>query len=427
MNWFRENNIFDDRRMQKSVGGKTALPSKLKPQQQQQNKNEQAYADIIKVVKRGKNNLNKISACFVPPEYGFQFDDVSHRGLDYNVERDLREHFLSDNEREAMKSLLRFATNYMLGYINSKDMLTFGRSAGSMKVKDKLEHVQESECTMCGYKFKDNTRVWLLYVIVRRSKDDNVPITFEFACCECHDNYRDSLNSYQIYPHIESVHVRKLFEAGFFYQYIFPLNFKNTQLTLKNIEITKHDGPFKIIQELLRKHKRPNDHIIYITLRTMNGIVLKEINHNVQLSRYRNIFKKPTVSDDINCFIVNDPSALMEAITNKSFDSIHGTLFAEIHLLEIEEFVTGVITFPVKPSKNNSCSACKRTKKFYNNPVINCSRCGFTNRYNFKGDYDYIYFNPKAVQTHETNGEIVRYYDLKLHDIICKQNLKDDY
>nr|QNN89432.1 ME53 [Spilarctia obliqua nucleopolyhedrovirus] len=28
-----------------------------------------------------------------------------------------------------MKSLLRFATNYVLGYINSKDILTFGQAA----------------------------------------------------------------------------------------------------------------------------------------------------------------------------------------------------------------------------------------------------------------------------------------------------------
>ncbi|QDL56941.1 ME53 [Dione juno nucleopolyhedrovirus] len=450
MNWFRENNIFD-RRPATSVAkssvpvpvaraGRAATPTPAPRTSKPVGRTQQMHAAIAKRIKRGANKLNTYYGALVPPEYGFRFDDVpvpSHK-LEYAHERDLREHFLSDNEREAMKSLLRFATNYVLGYVNSKDMLMFGRAAG-IKVKDGLEHVQESECTMCGYKFKTNTRLWELYVIVRhppRYDDDNddepvspkskAPGNFEFACCDCNDSYHDRLNSHKIYPSINSVHAQRLFEAGFFYQYVFPLEYKVKHFTFNDIEILHHEGPFKIIQRLLQsEYKRPNEHIISLTLSTTGGIVLKEINHNVRLTRYRNIFSAPTTADDVNCFTVTGPSALMEALDSRSFDSIHGTVFAEIYGFAIQEFVTGIITFPLRPVKNGYCTACKKTKMYYTNPVINCSKCGFTNRYIFNGKYDYLYFHPEAVRIYETHNELVRYYDLKLHARICRERLKE--
>nr|WHM28319.1 me53 [Dasychira pudibunda nucleopolyhedrovirus] len=448
MNWFKENNIFDNKLAKKPAASKpgasstasrpaaSPAPRRVKPF----NKSELAHAAIVKRIGRGSDRLNEISASFVPPEYGFRFDEVpacSHK-LEYACERDLREHFLSDNEREAMKSLLRFATNYVLGYINSKDMLTFGRAAG-LKLKNELEYVQESECTMCGYKFKDNTRVWMLYVIVRHppraaSADEefvpspNTPDCFEFACCDCADNYPDQLNSHQVYPGINSLHAQRLFEAGFFYQYVFPLEYKTEYFTYNDVKIVHHEGPFKIIQRLLREYKRPNEHIVSITLRTTGGVVLKEINHNVRLMRYRNIYKEPTASDDVNCFTVSSSSALMEALDSGVFDSIQGTVFAEIYGFAIQEFVTGVITFPVRPVKGNYCAVCKKNKMYYSNPVLCCSKCGFTNRYIFNGKYDDLYFHPEAVQTHathSTHGEFVRYYNLKLHAKICRERLEE--
>ncbi|AHD25504.1 me53 [Choristoneura murinana nucleopolyhedrovirus] len=431
MKWFRENNIFDrrsprnapaDRPAAATAGPASPAARRAKPF----NKSEQAHAAIIKRIGRGSDKFNEISASLVPPEYGFRFDNVpacSHK-LDYAYERDLREHFLSDNEREAMKSLLRFATNYVLGYVNSKDMLTFGRAAG-LKTKDGLEHVQESECTMCGYKFKDNTRVWMLYVIVRQPPPPNALGRFEFACCECADNYHDQLNSHQVYPGISSIHAQRLFEAGFFYQYVFPLEYKLEHFTFNDVKIVHHEGPFKIIQRLLREYKRPNEHIISITLRTTGGVALKVNDDNVRLMRYRNIYKEPTASDDVNCFTVSSPSTLMKTIANGTFNSIQGTVFAEIYGFAIQEFVTGVITFPLKPAKGSYCTACKKNKMYYTNPVINCSKCGFTNRYIFNGKYDYIYFHPEAVQTHAAHGEFVRYYDLKLHAKICRERLED--
>ncbi|AGR57054.1 ME53 [Choristoneura rosaceana nucleopolyhedrovirus] len=446
MNWFKENNIFDRKSPRNSLAGKPAAASSAKQftgnastaarRSKPRSKSEQAHEKIIQRIGRGKDkDISVVN--LVPPEYGFRFDNVpaySHK-LEYACERDLREHFLSDNEREAMQSLMRLATNYVLGYVNSKDMLTFGRAAG-LKTKNELEHVQESECTMCGYKFKNNTRLWMLFVIVRQplrslsTGDDPAPLPhpsnrFEFACCECAQNYHDQLNLHQVYPSIDSVSAQRLFEAGFFYQYVFPLEYKLKYFTLDDIEIVHQEGPFKTIQRLLREYKRPNDHIISITLRTTGGIVLKEINDKVRLMRYRNIYKEPTASDDVNCFTVNSPSALMEAIANGTFDSIQGTVFAEIYGFAIQEFVTGVITFPLKVVKGSYCKACKKKKLFHSNPVINCSKCGFTNRYIYEGKYDHIYFHPEAVQTHTIHGEFVRYYDLKLHAKICRDRLKD--
>ncbi|AAP29907.1 me53 [Choristoneura fumiferana multiple nucleopolyhedrovirus] len=444
MKWFRENNIFDKRSSRTAAADKPAVATqgpaspaarRVKPL----NKSEQAHAAIIKRIGRGSDKLNDISASLVPPEYGFRFDNVpacSHK-LEYACERDLREHFLSDNEREAMKSLLRFATNYVLGYVNSKDMLTFGRAA-NLKTKDGLEHVQESECTMCGYKFKENTRVWMLYVIVRHPPrslsaseepaappSPDAPGHFEFACCECADNYHDQLNSHQVYPGISSVHAQRLFKSGFFYQYVFPLEFRLEHFTFNDIKIVHHDGPFKIMQRLLREYKRPNEHIISITLRTTGGIALKVINDNVRLMRYRNIYKEPTASDDVNCFTVSSRSTLMETIDNGTFNAIQGTVFAEIYGFAIQEFVTGVVTFPLKPVKGGHCISCKKNKMYYTNPIINCSKCGFTNRYIFKNKYDHIYFHAEAVQTHAINGEFIRYYDLKLHAKICRERLEN--
>nr|UIX56143.1 ME53 [Hyphantria cunea nucleopolyhedrovirus]UIX56282.1 ME53 [Hyphantria cunea nucleopolyhedrovirus] len=460
MNWFRENNIFDakpakaprgkpaDKKQQGAAAPSTvarqfasAAAASPVTRRGKLNKSQQTYETIATRLKRGKNIQNKMSAGLVPPEYGFQFEDeptpCSHT-LDYSQERDLREHFLSENERKAMKSLLRFATNYVLGYVNSKDMLTFGRAA-RLQVKNGLEHVQESECTMCGYKFKDNTRLWMLYVIVRQpprkpSAGDepepepprNVPGSFEFACCDCGNSYHPQLHSHQVYPSINSLHAQRLFEAGFFYQYVFPLQYQRRWVTDDSLQVVNQNGPFQIVQELLKKHKRPNDHIISITLSTTGGVVLKEVNHGAKLTRYRNIFNKPTVSDDVDCFTVSSPSALMAALENDTFKTIQGTVFVEIYGFSIQEFVTGVITFPMKPVKGSYCTACKKNKMYYSNPVINCSKCGFTNRYIFNGKYDYIYFHPEAVQTHATHGELIRYYDLKLHVKICRERM-DEY
>jgi hypothetical protein len=442
MNWFKKNNIFNT--PQRSPAARPLLTRvesappcvRRPPTKTQLNKTEQMHAACVKSIRRtSKSNIS--GAGHVPPEYGHRFE-TSYDTLESDVVRDLRLHFLSENERAAMLATLRFATNFVTGYINSKDMLTFNQMT-QFKTKQDLEHVQESACTICGYKFKDNTRPWFLFVIVRQppktddednggvqDKPPNKPGSFEFACTDCSEKHNDPLNTHEIYPKINSLHVKRLFEAGFFYQFIFPLEFKLEHFTQKNIEIKQHKGPFKVLQQLLIDYKRPNETIMFISLKTTGDLVLKEVNYNVQLSRYRNVFKTPTSANDVNCFAINDPSSLMEAIADGRFDRINGTLFAEIYGYAIQEYVTGVITFPVRPAKAGYCAECKKTKMYYSNPVLNCSRCGFTNRYVFKGKYDELYFHPEAVKTHISNGEFIRYYDIKLHKNICRQHLEED-
>ena len=445
MNWFRENNIFNA--PQRSTTAqlpaarltKVATPAaspcvRRPPIKTLLNKTEQAHVACVKRIGRVNSKPNDSAAGHVSPEFGHRFE-TSYDNLESDIVRDLRVHFLSDNERAAMKATLQFATNYVTGYINSKDMLTFNQTT-QFKTKHDLEHVQESVCTICGYKFKENTRPWFLFVIVRqppmtsdedevRQKPPNKPGSFEFACSDCSEEHNDPLNTYEIYPKINSVHIKRLFEAGFFYQYIFPLEFEVEYFRHTDIEIKQHKGPFKVLQQLLLEYKNPNETIMFIALRTTGDLVLKEINHNVQLNRYRNVFKTPTSAKDVNCFIINDPSNLMEALTDNRFDRINGTLFAEIYGYAIQEFVTGVITFPVRPTKSGYCTACKKAKMYYSNPVINCSRCGFTNRYIFKGKYDDYYFHQEAVQTHAAHGEFIRYYDINLHKKICHERLED--
>ncbi|AFY62823.1 ME53 [Philosamia cynthia ricini nucleopolyhedrovirus virus] len=458
MNWFKENNIFDARKngratappakVKAPVGAKTPPPAKTTSvvpvkaaptlPRRPANKTEQAHAAIVKRIGRGDNRHNKVFSNCVPPEYGHRADDMSacsHK-LEYARARDLREHFSSDNEREAMRATLRFATNYVTGYISSKDMLAFGR-AENVNTKDGLEYVQESQCTICGYKFKDNTRPWLLYVVLREpprapSEGDepeppqppNTPDRFDFACFDCTEEFKDPLNSFEIYPGLTAVHTKKLFESGFFYQYIFPLEFNVQYFKRDKIQIKHHEGPFETMQRLLRDHRGPNEHIMYISFSTTGGLVLKETNYDARILRYRNLFDAPTVADDVNCFTVSSPSQLMKALDDRRFDTINGTVFVEMYGFAIQEFVTGVVTFPVRPVKGNYCVACKKTKLYHNNPVICCSRCGFTNRFVFGDKYDALYFHWEAVQTHKEHNELVRYYDLKLHARICDERLK---
>lgn len=99
----------------------------------------------------------------MPPEFGNKFEGLPAYSdkLDFKQERDLRMHFMSDLERDIMKATLKFSTNYIMGYINSKDMRMTGKFASRpVKYKKTMEHMSDSRCTTCNYRFKDNTREW---------------------------------------------------------------------------------------------------------------------------------------------------------------------------------------------------------------------------------------------------------------------------
>ncbi|ANF29666.1 me53 [Catopsilia pomona nucleopolyhedrovirus] len=460
-NFFRKNNIFkplplsslskkanvsgnetrstfDMLQLSNSIGGISVVNSNagVSPLEEQQDiqRRRRALANskmptpspIGRVIVRGKNENNPVHAIYVCPEYGEQFDkQIAHtKRLDYYRERDIRDHFLSDIERDVMLATLKFATNYVQGFINSKDMRLTGRN-DKFKFKSKLEYVAETCCTVCKYKFKENTRMWFLYVVVNKNMPTNDPERFDFCCNECFPKMGDALNTYELYPKFHLIDVHALSREGFFNHYIFPFDVSYVNFYKKEFQITDHNGDvFELIKNLLMYHKKYNENILNIELATVAGLVLKESYTSVLIQRYRHMINayKPTTIDDVDCFIAEGSSEMAHALKTRMFYNIKGTVFATVSVRahkELPQLYSGnggnVITFPVRPVANNYCKLCKKTKMHYRHPVLYCTKCGFTNRYHFGDKYKNCTYNSSVVKSYEAHNEMILFYDINEH------------
>ncbi|USC25974.1 me53 [Palpita vitrealis nucleopolyhedrovirus] len=366
--------------------------------------------------------VNRRDGYFIPPDYGNKFDNLPaySKRLDFKHERDLRTHFMSELEENIMKALLKFSTNYVMGYINTKDMRMNGRFANRpLKYKNTMEHVSESRCTTCNYKFINNTRGWFLYVVILVNKPVDDPDRIQICCQKCYLFHKDAKNSYEIYPSINLLDLNYLSKEKFFYQYIFPINMVHDNET-KELVINDHNcRVFEIFKNILLNFKEPNERIVSIKLSTTGGVVLKESYNNIALQRYRSMCTKPSVADDVNCYLIQEPSEMMAALKDKRLTDIKGTLYATIEVKKFYQPFDGSITFPLKMS--NYCKLCKKTKMYYKNPVLYCTKCGFTDVNHFP-EFDYYF---EAIKTFEMHNEMIVYYDMKLYKkLTAEMNLK---
>ncbi|QCF61108.1 me53 [Troides aeacus nucleopolyhedrovirus] len=361
--------------------------------------------------------VNRKDGYFVPPEFGNKFEGLPAYSdkLDFKQERDLRMHFMSDLERDIMKATLKFSTNYIIGYINSKDMrMTSKFASRPVKYKKTMEHISDSRCTTCNYRFKDNTREWFLYVVVHIEKPLDDPDRIDICCQKCYLYHNVPKTSYEIYPSINLVDLSYLARERFFYQYIFPVSFEHTT-EVKELRIDDHNCKvFEIIQRIILNHKEPNERIQTIDLSTTGGLVLRETYTNIVLQRYRSMCTRPDVVDDVNCFIIQEPSEMNAALQDNRFSGIKGTVFATVKVKKFTQVLDGAITFPLKPTTNNYCKLCKKTKLYYKNPVLYCTKCGFTNVYHFPEYSKFMYYF-ETIKSFEMHNEMIIYYDLKMY------------
>jgi Baculoviridae ME53 len=374
-----------------------------------------ALGEKTKPFVRGNNN--KGSIFYTSPEFGDKFkdDEPKVKRLDSTIPHDIRSYFLSEIERKAMLATLKFSTNYVYGVIDTKDIRLMGAMADQFKYKTKESYV-ESRCTVCNYRFNDNTRAWKLYVWVHKDKDLNDSKRFDFCCEECALNEDDYMNIHEIYPHINLTDFHKLNKDGFFTCYIFPqdVGFYNVEIQ-RNIEVTNHNGnPYKIIQQILMEHKKEDEHIISITLATMGHKVLVEEYKRIDLQRYKCSTEEPTSIDEVDCFLVCDDSEMMEAVKTKIFTKILGTVFATVKIRPHKSSFVGVITFPLRFLR--FCALCKKPKLYNKNPILYCTKCGFTTRYRFANrefkKFLDLPFDNKYVKSREVNNEMILYYDV---------------
>jgi hypothetical protein len=338
------------------------------------------------------------------------------------VVRDWREFFLSDNERALMFATLHFSTKYVQGTVDSREMRMMGKFAKHLSIfKSKFEHIMDSYCTMCKYKFKENTRQWTVYAIVFPNKSQYDPGRFEITCYLCYRKVNDILKSYQIYPRISLLDVHALAKHGFFNRYIFPLNLDHSPLYTETIVEHHHDGDLgKLMRRLLTQHKLPKERILSMHFSTLtNNTLVKEQYGNMCLQRYRTMCRTPETVDDINCFLVDGESEVATAIEAKTFQRLKGVPFKIVltKCAQLAMFTDGVITFPCKPRAAAYCNLCKKTKMYYKNPILYCTRCGFTSRYQFANnkpprDYNAYGYVPAAIKKFESKNEMILYYDI---------------
>ncbi|AOT85487.1 me53 [Cyclophragma undans nucleopolyhedrovirus] len=364
---------------------------------------------------------NPAAIVWTDPSFGCKFE--KQKCTPVTGERDLRQYFLSEVERTIMLATLKFSTNYIQGYIDSRDMRLMGKSAAAaaangdlVKYKAKTtENVVESICTICKYKFKDDVKPWFLYVIVNKDKPLNDPHRFDICCFECKNVTTNMLYCHEIYPRVHILDLHRLFRERFFFRYIFPFEVDCIKTYTKKYQITDHHGKlFELMQNLVLEHRRANEHIVEINLSTTAGLALKEKYSYIRLQRYRSMTDKPATADDVNCFVVEGDSEMLKALKTKMFQEIKGTVFASVLVREYSNMPDCVITFPL----NNSafCKVCKKTKMHYKNPILYCTRCGFTDRHHFPNNkFMFLNYFSKAVKKYYMHNEMILYYDISLY------------
>nr|UWK31530.1 me53 [Spodoptera exigua multiple nucleopolyhedrovirus] len=334
----------------------------------------------------------------------------TNRDDDDSKFKDLRGRFLSNQNFQLMKYVLRFATNYVQGTYLVNDLK-------EMECTD-LKYGEVERRTVCqggcGKKFTGGNKL-LFCVIDNNGDDDDVDDggneKFKVVCHVCSNDYayKRRYEVMQLFPTVSLSVVERLCEVGFITKYIFPIDLEYT-VTETRTEVCNYHNFYKMVKSIIRE-KKTNEHITEIKLSTYGRDLFIETDENCAMRNGQNEYNEHVYELEFH----PSPSTMIpfvQTYAEKKPLTYFYTVTKRVYL----SFFDYAVCFPIKCI--NYCKMCKQDKLYFKiNPVLYCSKCGFTDASFFKNApfLKNTVFLAKCVKAKTLPPTRIYYYDMNLY------------
>ncbi|QEI03418.1 ME53 [Spodoptera cosmioides nucleopolyhedrovirus] len=322
--------------------------------------------------------------------------------------KDLRGRFLSNQNYQLMKYVLRFATNYVQGTYLVNDLK-------EMDCSD-LKYSEVERKTVCqggcGKKFNGGGKL-LFCVIDTEANDENGGggEKFRVVCHVCSNDYsyRRRYEVMQLFPTVSLGVVERLCELGFITKYIFPIDLEYT-VTKTRTEVCNYHNFYKMVKSIIRE-KKTNEHITEIRLSTYGRDLFIETDDNCAMRNGLNEYNEHVYELEFH----SSPSTMLpfvQTYAEKKPLTYFYTVTKRVYL----SFFDYAVCFPIKCT--NYCKMCKQDKLYFKiHPVLYCSKCGFTDAGFFKNApfLKTTVFLAKCVKAKTLPPTRIYYYDMNLY------------
>jgi hypothetical protein len=324
--------------------------------------------------------------------------------------KDLRGRFLSNQNYQLMKYVLRFATNYVQGTYLVNDLKEM--DCGDLKYG---EIERRTVCQGgCGKKFNGGGK--LLFCVIDNEADDDDENDgsvekFRVVCHVCSNDYsyKRRYEVMQLFPTVSLGVVERLCEVGFITKYIFPIDLEYT-VTKTRTEVCNYHNFYKMVKSIIRE-KKTNEHITEIRLSTYGRDLFIETDDNCAMRNGLNEYNEHVYELEFH----PSPSTMLpfvQTYAEKKPLTYFYTVTKRVYL----SFFDYAVCFPIKCT--NYCKMCKQDKLYFKiHPVLYCSKCGFTDAGFFKNApfLETTVFLAKCVKAKTLPPTRIYYYDMNLY------------
>ena len=324
--------------------------------------------------------------------------------------KDIRGRFLSNQNYRLMKSVMRFATDYVQGVLRVNDL-------AEMKCDDLKfpEKYRQTYCQGdCGKKFSGTNKI--LFCVY--DTDADAENKFKLVCNLCSNDYSYRRNRYEIlklFPTVSLETVERLCEVGFLTKYIFPIKLEYTVSTTKTEVLNYHDF-YKFTKSIV-KEKKSNEHITEIKLSTYGRDLFIETDDNCTMRNGVNEYNEHAYEIEFP----SSPSTMLPFVkmyTDKKPLTYFYTVTKRVYL-SIFDYA---VYFPIKCTM--FCKVCKENKMYLKtHPVLYCTKCGFTDAMFFSNApfLKSTMFLAKCVKYKTLSPTRIFYYDMNDYKSFIKK------
>ncbi|QNV47770.1 major early transcription protein 53 [Alphabaculovirus altersperidaniae] len=329
--------------------------------------------------------------------------DTNHGSKDKTF-KDLRGRFLSNQNYQLMKYVLRFATDYVQGVVRVNDLAEM--NCDDLKYPEKYK---QAFCQgECGKKFNNGNKILFCVVDTEQDDDNGDWEKFKLVCNICSNDYsyQHRYEVMQLFPTVSLGVVERLCKVGFLTKYIFPINLDYSVTTTKT-EVCNYHNFYKMVKSIVRE-KKSNEHIVEIKLSTYGRDLFSETDDNCAIRNSVNEYNEHVYELEFH----SSPSTMLPFVQTY-VDAKPLTYFYTITKRIYLSLFDYVVYFPIKCTF--FCKMCKENKLYLKtHPVLYCSKCGFTDAMFFKNAQflKSAVFLAKCVKAKTLSPTRIYYYDI---------------
>jgi hypothetical protein len=321
--------------------------------------------------------------------------------------RDLRQRFLAKENIYLMRAVARFSSNYVQGILSIADTHQMQRVDTRLTANLKKTAMCQGKCNKS---FTRQTPSKFLFAVIDLNVKIEDPATrwskYKLVCFNCSNeyNYTEEFACIELFPNLSLRNVERLCELGFITKFIFPIDLNYTTETVTTRVLNYHNF-FEQVNEIVTA-KSDKEQITSIRLHTYGRDLFVETIDNVSM----NISIDATGKTVMKLQFGRESSMLQ--FVNTYSNQIMLTYFYAVTKRTYKTTYDYVVYFPIKCEL--VCKQCKDKVYKKINPILYCTRCGYTDSLFFTNSalLHKVNFDANCVKTVIQKAASIVYFDV---------------